>query len=45
MNKIRWKTLASTTQESFVFIHSAVDLINLFYIKNAGETALTGFEQ
>ena len=32
MNKMRWNKLASMTQESFVFIHSAVDLINVFYI-------------
>ena len=33
------------TQESSVFIHSAVDLINVFYIENAEKTFLTGFEQ
>ena len=39
MNKTRWNSneLASMTQESFVFIHSAVDLIYLFYIQYAGK--------
>ena len=43
MNKMRGNELTSMTQESLVFIHSAVDLIKLFYIKNVGKSRFDRF--